>query len=47
MSRAELLHALLQKYPGYTLSTLLAEDAHELLMLEELLDPNLGNAPED
>ena len=31
-------------YPGYTLSTLLAEDAHELFMLRGLLDPDLGKA---
>ena len=34
---------LLATYPGYTLSTLLAEDA-ELLRLMALLDPDLGKA---
>ncbi|HLC29011.1 MAG TPA: hypothetical protein VJL07_06150 [Dehalococcoidia bacterium] len=43
MERAETLHALLTIYPGYTLSTLLAEDA-ELLRLMALLDPDLGKA---
>lgn len=40
-----MLAYFLKKYPGYTLTTLLQEDVHELLMLEELLDPDLGNAP--
>lgn len=35
---------LLKEYPGYTLSTLLAEDAHELLLMRSLLDPDLGKA---
>jgi len=43
LERAELLHMLLTTYPGYTLSTLLAEDA-ELLRLMALLDPDLGKA---
>jgi hypothetical protein len=29
---------------GYTLRDLLREDAHELLMLDNLLDPDLGKA---
>ena len=47
LSRAELLHALLREYPGYTLSTLLREDAHALLQMRALIDPDLGNAEDD
>ena len=46
LSRAEQLHRLLKEYPGYTLRTLLEEDAHELLMLVNLLNPDLGTAAE-
>jgi len=38
---------LLRRYPGYTLSTLLEEDAHELMQLLALLDPDLGKADDD
>lgn len=38
------MDSILRRYPGYTLSTLLAEDAHELMLLRELLDPDLGKA---
>jgi hypothetical protein len=31
---------------GYTLRELLEEDAHELMMLDNLLDPDLGTAPD-
>lgn len=36
--------ALLRIYPGYTLSSLLAEDAHDLFQMRALLDPDLGKA---
>lgn len=42
MERAEFLDYVLRRYPGYTLRTLLAEDAHELKMLIALTDPKLG-----
>lgn len=32
-----MLDALLQRYPGYTLRTLLQEDAHELLQMLAVL----------
>jgi hypothetical protein len=31
-------------YPQYTLKALLEEDAHELMTLADLLDPDLGKA---
>lgn len=40
---AETLDALLRRYPGYTLSSLLAEDV-ALLRLIATLDPDLGKA---
>ena len=43
---AQTLDSILKEYPGYTLRTLLEEDAHELLMMRRLLDPDLGKAPE-
>ena len=46
LARAEQLDHLLRSYPGYTLRTLLEEDAHELLMLVNLLNPDLGTAAE-
>jgi len=42
-----LLDTLLRRYPGYTLSTLLAEDAHGLMQMMALLHPDLGNAPDE
>ena len=44
--KAQTLDYILTRYPGYTLRTLLEEDAHELLMMLNLLDPDLGKAPE-
>lgn len=38
------LDYVLRRYPGYTLGTLLAEDAHELKMLIALTNPDLGKA---
>ena len=43
---AQTLDSILTRYPGYTLRTLLEEDAHDLLMMRNLLDPDLGKAPE-
>ena len=40
---AETLDYLLRTYPGYTLSTLMAEDV-ALLRLVATLDPDLGKA---
>lgn len=44
MTRARSLDEFLRSHPGYTLSSLLAEDAHELLGLRELTDEHLGEA---
>lgn len=44
LDRAEMYDALLRIYPGYTLSSLLAEDAHDLFQMRALLDPDLGKA---
>lgn len=41
---AEFVHEVLTTYPGYTLSTLLAEDAGDLFLLRSLLNPDLGKA---
>jgi hypothetical protein len=38
---------VLTQYPGYTLRTFLAEDARTLLQHLQLLDPDLGKAPDD
>jgi hypothetical protein len=35
---------VLRRYPGYTIRTLLDEDAHELLTLRAILDPDFGKA---
>ena len=35
---------VLRRWPGYTLSSLLAEDAHLLMQTLDLLDPDLGKA---
>lgn len=32
----------MRRYPGYTLSTVLAEDAHDLYQHMALLDPDIG-----
>ena len=37
LARAELLDGILRVYPGYTLQTLLDEDAHELLRLRRII----------
>jgi hypothetical protein len=44
LARAQTLDAILRRYPGYTLTTLLAEDARELMQMMALLDPDLGKA---
>jgi hypothetical protein len=44
---AQLYDALLRIYPGYTLTTLKAEDAHELLTMRALLHPDLGKATDE
>lgn len=36
----------MRQFPGYTLSSLMAEDAHALRTLRALLDPDLGRARE-
>jgi hypothetical protein len=38
---------MLTRYRGYTLSSLLAEDAHALMQMRDLLDPDLGKAEPD
>jgi hypothetical protein len=37
----------LKEFPGYTLGSLLQEDAHALLQMRALLDPDLGKAEPD
>lgn len=39
-----MLDSILRMYPGYTLGTLLAEDAHELMTMRDLIDPDCGKA---
>ena len=43
-ARDERVDGLLQRYPGYTLSTLLAEDAFALMQHVAILDPDIGKA---
>lgn len=38
---------MLTTFPGYTLSSLLDEDAYELMQLRALLDPDIGKAKDD
>lgn len=40
--RAHTLDTILKEYPGYTLRTLLEEDAYELLQIQAILDPDVG-----
>jgi hypothetical protein len=47
LTRARWLDSVLRRYPGYTLSTLLSEDAHGLMQMLGLLDPDLGKADDD
>ena len=42
--RAQLIDSVLQRWPGYTIRTLMEEDAHELYQTLTLLNPDLGKA---
>ena len=44
LTEAETIDGILGRYSGYTLTTLLAEDAHGLLQIRALLDDDLGKA---
>jgi hypothetical protein len=44
---AQFVDDVLRTYPGYTLSTLLDEDAHALFALRALVSPKLGEADPD
>jgi hypothetical protein len=46
LAEAEFRDAILTRYPGYTLGSLLREDAHLLHQHFGLLDPHLGEARE-
>ena len=42
LTYAEVADEILRRWPGYTLSSLYAEDAHELFLTRALLDESLG-----
>jgi hypothetical protein len=44
---ARVLDEILRTYPGYTLASVLDEDAHALFALRGLVNPNLGEADPD
>ena len=44
LRRARILDEILRRYPGYTLSSLLAEDAYTLMQHLALIRPDLGKA---
>ena len=44
LARAQFHDAVLKRYPGYTLSSLRAEDAHSIHQLIGLMDDDLGKA---
>ena len=46
LDRAEWLDLILRTYPGYTLFSLLAEDAHEVMVMLDLLSDDCGKVSE-
>ena len=47
LSHAEFVDHVLTRWPGYTIESLMREDAYVLMQMLDLLSPDLGKAEDD